>query len=73
MVRNGPKARRMEILVVDDHSLVRDALKPILAELAEDVHVSESSTFNGMIEAASRIRSLDLSVRDRQLNVTMPQ
>ncbi len=57
----------MEILVVDDHSLVRDALKPILNDLVDDVHITESATFGGAIETASRIKGLDLVVLDLQL------
>lgn len=57
----------MEILVVDDHSLVRAALRPILTGLQDDVHVAESSTFSGAIETASKIDGLDLIVLDLQL------
>ena len=57
----------MEVLIVDDHSLVRDALRPILVDLRDDVNISESSTFSGAVEAASRIEGLDLIVLDLQL------
>lgn len=57
----------MEILIVDDHSLVRAALKLLLTDLGSNVHFTESGTFRGGIEAASRIEGLDLVILDLQL------
>lgn len=49
----------MRIAFADDHTMVRDGLRPFFAQLASDVEILEAETFGGVIErmesAAGRI------------------
>lgn len=54
----------MQILIVDDHMLVRDALVPLLEELADDVHVLQSGTLADALEIIETNDSLDLIILD---------
>ncbi|MEI6558921.1 MAG: response regulator transcription factor [Rhodospirillaceae bacterium] len=57
----------LEILVADDHKLLREGLKPFLRELGEDVLIHEAATFKETQDAAAvatdlRVIMLDLSM-----------
>jgi DNA-binding NarL/FixJ family response regulator len=61
---------RMKVLLVDDHALIRDALRGVLKELAADATVLEASDCRQamrLIEAHSDLRLilLDLNLPDR--------
>ena len=59
----------MKILLVDDHHLIRDGMRPVLERLAtgERVEVFEAETFESAIEAVSRNDDLDLVLLDLRL------
>lgn len=57
----------MQILVADDHDLVRDGLKPILHRLGPDVRVFECGTFPDAMQLADEHMGLDLAVLDLRM------
>ncbi len=57
----------MRILVADDHSIVRTALKLLLAEIDEDLVVVEAKDFSETLEASIGKPELDLIVLDLQM------
>ncbi|HSS28335.1 MAG TPA: response regulator transcription factor [Usitatibacter sp.] len=59
----------MKILLVDDHHLIRDGMRPVLERLAtgEPVEVFEAETFEAAVETASRHDDLDLVLLDLRL------
>ena len=54
----------LEILVADDHKLLREGLKPFLLELADDVVVLEAATFGETQAAAAAAQELRLILLD---------
>lgn len=54
----------MQILVADDHKLVRDGLKPFLQELAPDVEVLDASNMDEALAAADKADQLGLVLLD---------
>src|SRR5437764_2829670 len=65
-----PKRRRMKVLLVDDHALIRDALRGVLKELTDDAIVLEASDCRQamhLIEAHPDLHLilLDLNLPDR--------
>ncbi|MBL4614382.1 MAG: response regulator transcription factor [Magnetovibrio sp.] len=54
----------MEILLADDHTLVRDGLRPFLEELSDDVTVIEAETFESALRAAHDAHDLKLILID---------
>jgi len=54
----------LEILVADDHKLLREGLKPFLLELADDVTVLEAATFGETQAAAAAAQELRLILLD---------
>ena len=59
----------MKILVVDDHHLIREGLRPLLEEIAEGevVEVLEADSLARALEAAARHPDLDLALLDLRL------
>ena len=59
----------MKILLVDDHHLIRDGMRPVLERLdpSEPVEVFEAATFEAAVETASRHDDLDLVLLDLRL------
>lgn len=57
----------LEILVVDDHPLVRDAMAHLLAGLAPEVHVLEAGDCDGGLALAREHPEADLLVLDLNL------
>ncbi|MCH8861858.1 MAG: response regulator transcription factor [Proteobacteria bacterium] len=57
----------MHILLVDDHSLVREALRPLLMELVENVSIMECGSFDSALEMADGIDKLDMLLLDLHL------
>jgi DNA-binding NarL/FixJ family response regulator len=60
----------MKILLVDDHHLVRDGVRPVLAELAgpgETATVLEAASLAGALELAAAHPDLDLALVDLRL------
>lgn len=57
----------MKILLADDHQLVRDGLKPILARLAPDTEITEAESFHGAMDMAGRCGELGLAILDLKM------
>lgn len=59
----------MKILMVDDHHLIRDGMRPVLERLSdkEAVQVLEAETFDAAVAAASSHPDLDLVLLDLRL------
>ncbi|MDA8231927.1 MAG: response regulator transcription factor [Magnetospirillum sp.] len=58
----------MQVLVADDHKLVRDGLRPFLAELDREVEVLDAATLDEAVHVAEGADSLGLIL----LDVMMP-
>lgn len=54
----------MKTLVIDDHFLIRDALRGVLGELQDDMLILEASDSDQAIEVAERSSDLDLILLD---------
>jgi len=54
----------MDIILADDHKLVRDGLTPFLEELDDDVNVIEAEGFEHALKAAKKARNLKLIILD---------
>lgn len=54
----------LEILVADDHKLLREGLKPFLRELGEDVRILEAASFGETRAAAAAAEDLRLILLD---------
>lgn len=57
----------MQILIADDHDLVRDGLRPILSKLDPDVQILECASFPDAIRLADENAGLDLAVLDLRM------
>jgi DNA-binding NarL/FixJ family response regulator len=59
----------MKLLIVDDHHLIREGLRPILKRLGdgEETEVLEAASFEAAVEFADRHPDLDLLVLDLRL------
>jgi len=59
----------LKILLVDDHHLIRDGMRPVLERLAsgEPVEVFEAESFEAAVQAAERHHDLDLVLLDLRL------
>ncbi len=57
----------MHILIVDDHSLVREAIRPLLVEIVENVSITECGSFDSALEMAAGIDKLDMLLLDLHL------
>lgn len=54
----------MQIILADDHALVREGLKPFLEELADDVTVIEAESFDRAFVASQKTDDLSLVILD---------
>jgi DNA-binding NarL/FixJ family response regulator len=54
----------MQVLVVDDHALVRDALRGVLKELREDASVVEASDWHQAMQQIEKSPDFDLVLLD---------
>jgi len=54
----------MDIILADDHKLVRDGLTPFLEELDDNVNVIEAAGFEHAMKAAKEARNLKLIILD---------
>ena len=60
----------MKILLVDDHHLIREGMRPVLDRLAHDgeaIEILEADTFETAVAAATRAPDLDLVLLDLRL------
>lgn len=57
----------MNILLADDHRLIRDGMKPFLEELAPEVRILEASTLDEALQVAGEADSLDLVLLDLKM------
>jgi len=54
----------MDIILADDHKLVRDGLTPFLEELDDNVNVIEAAGFGHAMKAAVKARDFKLIILD---------
>ena len=54
----------LDIVLADDHGMVRDGLRSFLEELADDVNVMEAATFDEAVTAAKTAENLKLILMD---------
>lgn len=54
----------MDILFADDHSLVREGIKPFLMELADDVRIFEGASLDTALSQVEDLAHLDLVILD---------
>lgn len=64
MERNFEAKRRMNVLTVDDHSVFRAGLGPVLKRLDPDVNVMEAHDFGSAMKSAEANPDLDLILLD---------
>jgi DNA-binding NarL/FixJ family response regulator len=68
-IARGPETSRLRILLVDDHGLVREALKVLLETESGLEIVGEASTFAAGLEAVDRLKPtvalIDIGLPDR--------
>ena len=57
----------MQILLADDHNLVREGIKPFLEDLDSEVTVIEASSFDEGMRLAEKAKSLDLAILDLKM------
>lgn len=57
----------MKVLLADDHELVRDGLKPILARLGDGVVVIEAASYPEALDKAAREPDLKLAILDLKM------
>lgn len=57
----------MKVLVVDDHPLIREALRQVLRALAKDIELVEAGSAQEALAAADRSNGLDLILLDLTL------
>lgn len=57
----------MNILLADDHDLVRETLRFFLEKIDSDVNVIEARTFSEALETAGKIQPLDLVLLDLRM------
>lgn len=57
----------MQIIVADDHNLVREGLKPFLHELGDDVHVLDAASLDEAMAKAETAESLVLVLLDLRM------
>lgn len=54
----------MNVLLVDDHALIRDAVRGVFVEIAPTTHLSEASTAEEALRNLSAARNFDVVVLD---------
>lgn len=57
----------MQILIADDHDLVREGLRPILSKLDPDVQILECASFPDAVRLADENAGLDLALLDLRM------
>ena len=57
----------MQILIADDHDLIRDGLKPIFMKLGPEVSILECANFPDALELANQNSDIDLVVLDLRM------
>mgnify|MGYP001806647366 CR=1 FL=1 len=57
----------MQIIVADDHNLVREGLKPFLRELGDDVQILDAASLDEALVQASSAQSLSLVLLDLRM------
>ncbi len=57
----------MKILVADDHVMIREALVPLIEQIADDIEVIQASDFNIALERALEARELGLVILDLEM------
>jgi DNA-binding NarL/FixJ family response regulator len=59
----------VKVLLIDDHHLIRDGMRPVLQRLApgEPVEVIEAASFRAALEAAARHADIELALLDLRL------
>lgn len=57
----------MQILVADDHNIVREGLKPFLYELDNSAEIIEAASLNEALERAAQTSALGLVLLDLRM------
>ncbi len=57
----------MKILVADDHVMIREALVPLIEQIADDIEVIHASDFNIALERVLEARQLGLVILDLEM------
>lgn len=63
----GTNGSCFRVVLADDHMLVRDALRPALSELQENVEIAECSSFTGLMELAKWKNKPSLAIVELRL------
>ena len=63
-IERVPGPSPMQILIVDDHALIREALRGVLAELVPDAALSEAGSASGALRRLEGDAPVDLVVLD---------
>lgn len=66
-VRRRGTSTEMQIIVADDHNLVREGLKPFLHELAQDVQVLDAGSLDEALAKADQASNLSLVLLDLRM------
>src|SRR6267143_5435175 len=66
-ITEGPRRRGMKILLVDDHVLIREALRGVLNELKGEATVVEASDWSQAIREIDQAADVDLILLDLTL------
>lgn len=57
----------MRVLLADDHTLVRDGMKPFLLDLADEVEILEAANFDDAVKAVVAADHVDLALLDLKM------
>ncbi len=57
----------MKILVADDHVMIREALVPLIEQIADDIEVIQAGDFNTALECVLEARELGLVILDLEM------
>ncbi len=57
----------MKILVADDHVMIREALVPLIEQIADDIEVIQAGDFNTALERVLEARELGLVILDLEM------
>lgn len=60
------------ILFADDHELIREAVKPYLMQLVENVKVAEAGSYGQAFDVATKLKASDAHLLLVLLDLTMP-
>lgn len=62
----------LNVILADDHELIREAVKPYLLRLAEEVSIREASSYDQVLELGKRAAEASESISLALLDLDMP-